>query len=367
MADRAGAAKTLEAWALVRTMLENLTNMVLEDAENDLEVLDGLRVLSRVTALCQELTVDADPEKPWFFSMNTPVRYVGGPNPDGAYDLCMIDGTRRYRIRGRRGTVAYVGFQVLAGTGMTPRRMAVNVPDRDLVLGADGSFELVLSEKEPDASELGRASWVRIPDDASAIVVRQYVADAGEEEPATYQIDTLDPAGAPGPPHDEALAGQLTAMAWTIAKLTTLHRTIMPHLLDDPNRFVTAEASAIGGAESTPDNLYMIGTYRLSPDEALVVDAVPPDTRYWNLTVESIWHECVDVRRRNISVTNAGAARRDDGSVRIVIAHRDPGVQNWLDAAGRQRGFILFRWLDNPSPPGVTTRVVPVDDVAGLD
>ncbi len=55
-----------------------------QDAENERELLEGLRVISRVTALCSELTVEADPDLPWFFDMCSPTRLVGGPNPDGA-------------------------------------------------------------------------------------------------------------------------------------------------------------------------------------------------------------------------------------------------------------------------------------------
>ena len=347
-------------------MLDNLTRVVQEDAETELEMIEGLRMLARVTALCSELMMDADPELPWFFAMTTLERYVAGPNPDGVYHLCTIDGGRRYRIDGDRGTVTYLGFQILAGTGMQPRRMAAHLSDRDLAIGNDGSFSLVLSEKEPDASELEGAHWLGIPDDASAIVVRQYAADLEAEELASYEITPLETPGAPPVPSDEVIAGRLTAMAWTMAKLATLHRTIMPELLEDPNRFVTAEASAIGAADSTPDNLYMIGTFRLEPDQALVVDVVPPEGRFWNLTIENIWHECIDVRRRRSSITNAAAERRTDGTVRFVLAARDPGSPNWLDTGDRHRGFMIFRWLDNPTPPTVTTTVVPVAGVSSL-
>ena len=59
---------------------------------------------------------------------------IGGPNPDGNYYLAMIRGDRRYRITGTRGTSAYLGFQILAGTGLTPRRMSNYVSDTDLAL-----------------------------------------------------------------------------------------------------------------------------------------------------------------------------------------------------------------------------------------
>ena len=152
-------------------------------------------------------------------------------------------------------------------------------------------------------------------------------------------------------------------MAWTIAKLTTLHRTIRPELLEMPNVLVTAEAAQLGAADTTPDNLYMLGTFRLAPDEALVIEIEPPATRYWSVTLENIWHECIDPRRRRSSITNAAVVPDGDGRVRIVAAATDPGVDNWIDTGGRHRGFVTVRWLDNPDPPMVKTSVMAVSDV----
>ncbi len=352
-----GGARSLEAWQLVRQMLDDMVAMVQEDAETELELLEGLRVLGRVTALSSELSLDVDHARPWFFDMNTEARFVGGPNPDGEYLLAMIDGGRRYRVSGTRGTSAYLGIQVLAGVGLTPRRMTGYVSDRDLVLDGAGRFGFVLSRDEPTADELAGLLWVPIPEDASALVVREYVADRATEQGATLAIEPLDPPELPPPPSDEGLAGQLTGLAWTIAKLATLHRTIKPELLDQPNVLVTADAAELGAADTTPDNLYMIGTFRLAHDECLVLDLEPPDTRYWSVTLENIWHECLEPRRRRSSLTNATAVREDDGTVRVVAAATDPGAANWLDTGGRHRGFVLLRWLDNPSAPTVRTRV----------
>jgi hypothetical protein len=146
-------------------------------------------------------------------------------------------------------------------------------------------------------------------------------------------------------------------MAWSLMKLTTLHRTIKPELLEAPNTLLTAQAADLGAADTTPDNLYMMGTFRLEPGQALVLDIVPPDTRYWNVTLESVWHECLEPRRRHSSVTNRGVRPDADGRVRIAISAEDFGFGHWLDTGGRHRGFIVLRWLDNPSPPEVTVSV----------
>jgi hypothetical protein len=349
--------QALAAWVFVRQMLDDMTAMVVEDAETDLELLEGLRVLGRVTALCSELSLDIDVESPWFFPMYSEARLIGGPNPDGEYQLAMISGAHRYRVSGVRGTSAYLGLQVLAGVGLTPRRMVAYVSDTDLPLSPAGSFELVLSATEPSATELGEGLWVEVPDDASAVVVREYVADRSTEELCQLSIAPLDALGAPPLPNDDSLALQLTAMGWTIAKLATLHRTIKPELLDQPNELLTADAADLGAADTTPDNLYMIGTFRLADDEALLIDIEPPATRYWSVTLENIWHECIDHRRRRSSLTNAHAVAEANGTVRVVICARDPDHPNWLDTGQRHRGFVLLRWLDNPSAPTVTTRV----------
>ena len=35
---------------------------------------------------------------------------------------------------------------------------------------------------------------------------------------------------------------------------------------------------------------------------------------------------------------------------RWVIAHKDPGIQNWLDTTGIEKGFIANRWVYSEFP-----------------
>jgi hypothetical protein len=347
------APKARAALSFFQQMLTDVTKIVAEDAESERELAEGLRMVARVSSLCSQMSVESDAEQPSFFDMCSDNRMVGGPNPDGNYYLTMIRGDRRYRITGSRGTSAYLGFQVLAGTGLTPRRMAAYVSDTDLALNS-GDFALVLSADEPP--DLAGAQWVKIPADASSVVVREYIGDRAGEELAALHIEALDP-GPLTTLTDDELADQFTAMAWSLMKLTTLHRTIKPELLETPNTLLTAQAADLGAADTTPDNLYMMGTFRLEPGQALVLDIAPPDTRYWNVTLESIWHECLEPRRRHSSVTNRGVRPDADGRVRIAISAQDFGFGHWLDTGGRHRGFIVLRWLDNPSPPEVTVTV----------
>ena len=134
-------------------------------------------------------------------------------------------------------------------------------------------------------------------------------------------------------------------------KLTTLHRTIKPELLDQPNI-----AGHRGGrrprrrrhhpGQPVHDRHLPAGRRRVAGARVR-----PPDTRYWNVTLENIWHECLEPRRRHSSVTNKGVTPDADGMVRIAIGANDFGHGHWLDTGGRHRGFVVLRWLDNPDPP----------------
>ena len=37
--------------------------------------------------------------------------------------------------------------------------------------------------------------------------------------------------------------------------------------------------------------------------------------------------------------------------IRLVVAHEDPGVNNWLDTGGRPEGFLTPRWAYSVQPP----------------
>ncbi|MFE3000765.1 DUF1214 domain-containing protein [Nocardia sp. NPDC059246] len=348
------------AFGFLVSTVQNLADIVREDARDARERLEGYRVINRVLAMCSELCLDVDPGAPRFFAMTTPWRQVGGPNPDGTYDLCTLTPGQRYRITGTRGSSAYLGFQIMAGTGLTPRRSAAYVSDRDLALDADGRFDLVLSMDDPGLP----GTWIPIPGDASAIVARQYIADAETEESAAFEV-ALIKTPHPAPLLDDAtLADQLTALTWTAVKMLTLHRTVLPDLKDRPNTLVIAEPEALGSENTTPDNLYMLGMFDLEDGQALQIDVMPPATRYWSATLENIWHECLEPHLRASSITNARAVPRADGTVRLVISGSNPGVPNWLDTGGRRRGFVVLRWLDHPAAPETHTRIVAMSEVS---
>ena len=322
--------------------LATARRMVLNDAKTEQEAAEGMRWLLRVIAMSVEVAADANPRMPHFQRMDTLVRKVGGDNPDAEYEFVAIDGQYDYKITGNVGSVRYLGLTFNAGQGNTPRRQFAYLSDKTLNLDEAGNFTLILSQEAPDIP----GQWVQTPADASGILVRQYIAQREQEELPSFHIEVLGDPLPFRPVTDQEVADAIIGTSYAFFSLTTLHHRVLPELMEKTNFFIEATSENLGGAISGNDNLYMIGSYQLADDEALLMRVQPPDTRYWNIALESRWHEIADYLHRPTSLTLDEVQYSEDGSVEFVVAHQDPGHPNWLDTSGHNFGFITLRWLD---------------------
>ena len=323
-------------------LLSAAREMVLNDARTQQEAVEGMRWLLRAVAMSVEVAADANPRRPYFQRMDTLVRKVGGDNPDAEYEFAAIDGQYDYKITGNIGSVRYLGFTFNAGQGTTTRRQFAYLSDKTLELDQDGNFTLILSQEPINTS----GQWIQIPDDASGILVRQYIAYRKKEELPTLNIDVLGSPIQFSPVTDQEIADAIISTSYAFLSLTTLHHRVLPELMEETNVFIKATSDNLGGAISGNDNLYMIGSYQLEDDEALIMLVQPPKTRYWNIALESRWHETADYLHRPTSMTLDEVNYNEDGSVEFIVAHKDPGHPNWLDTSGHNFGFITLRWLD---------------------
>lgn len=68
---------------------------------------------------------------------------------------------------------------------------------------------------------------------------------------------------------------------------------------------------------------------------------------------------------RTVSLNDAQMEMGEDRRYRVVIAHRDPGVPNWLDTCGEPRAAVFWRFMLPAEPPDAPVcSVMPVDRVA---
>jgi hypothetical protein len=104
--------------------------------------------------------------------------------------------------------------------------------------------------------------------------------------------------------------------------------------------------------------------YVLGPDEALVMTGRWPACRCANVSLWSRHLQTYDFAHRQVSLNRAQTTLDADGAFRIVLAHQDPGVPNWLDTEGRPFGLVFWRYflpssdIDTPQ-----AKVVKLDDL----
>ena len=116
----------------------------------------------------------------------------------------------------------------------------------------------------------------------------------------------------------------------------------------------------MGGAQ---ENLNAWGHFDLDPDEALIIEVRPANAHYWSVHLGNFWWESLDYADHLTSINGHQAVVDRDGVFRAVIAHRDPGVANWLDTTGYLTGPMLFRWVVSDSAPDPTCTLVPHDRI----
>jgi hypothetical protein len=274
--------------------------------------------------------------------------------PDCIYLGSALNGSETYRLSGKRGTARYVGLQVMSGMASS-----FNALLEDFELGPDGEFDLILS------AEPHPGNWIPLDDQATMFVVRHFFYDWEHEDPATLSIEQLSgssliPGSVPVEP--------MTAMARQLVALGDFMEDNLSFFLalshpGEPNSFLPPlDGAAIGAAA---ENRPVIGSWKLAPDEALIIEVTPPEGLYWSFSLGNFWWETIDYGNRQSSINGHQAVIDEDGNVRVVVAHQDPGAANWLDTAEHSEGAIILRCVRTESAPSPSTRLVKFDQLAG--
>jgi hypothetical protein len=331
-----------------------------------LDRAEGIRYVSRLATTALAMFVEhADPLHPTLYRNADEHRKFGVDNPDNVYLRCALDPAHSYRLRGTRGQAPYVGISIGADFYGGGDRRGGTLAQHELdafEIAPDGSFELWLS------AEPRPGNWIRLDAGATGMIVRQTFSDRGAERPAALAIERVGAAGPPPPLDPEALAAGLRRAAGFVLGSTRLFLRMAASWAERPNQLVGASGESTRHLHGDPDIFYAPGWWELAEDEALLVE-VRPARRflYWGFQLTNRWLESLDYRTRRVSLNHQQAERRADGSWRLVVAHADPGVPNWIDTAGHASGGMCFRWLlaeDDPPVPGV--RVVKTSELAAL-
>jgi hypothetical protein len=323
---------------------------------------EGVRYLTRLTRAGLEAFVEYnDPAFPVLRHMVHETVKMGADNPDNVYLNAQISGKYEYRITGRRNTIDYIGFFTRNGNygstgGLAP---CGKLENNQLICETDGSFEIILS-KYP-----GGKNWLKIEDETSLVIVRQTYLDRSSEIPAEVSITNLDGRKAPDPLSAEQVDEGLKTASMFVAGASLLfsrwakgfqqHTNMLP-------QFDPSVSNAAGGDESI---IYYHSHWKLAPDEALIIEVKPPDCDTWNFQLNNYWMESLDYRYFNICINRASAIPEKDGSLKVIVAHADPGHPNWIETCGHQEGTMCWRWYrlkDGAKPVEPACRLVKLND-----
>ena len=340
------------------------------------DVAEALRVVLHHLGIGIETQLEDDAAHPTFREIVTPWRKALGDNADARYHDAPVHPAGTYRVRGRTGGAVYVSFTVEAGAdaGAFPSGTVGVLNDTAFDVAADGTFELTIGGSRQERG------WLALPADASRLTVRHYwEAERSPQTPPRADlglaIDLVDGAdqipAAPPAPTDASVATSLRRMA-TYVRSRTIEMAGKPGE-GEPPPFVSRQPHVFpppvppgAHALAAADAAYSMAPYLLGPDDALVMRVRWPACRCANVSLWNRQLQTFDYLRGRVSLNRAQAVAEADGAVRVVIAHRDPGVENWLHTEGRPFGLVFWRFMLPEGPIGTPeAEVVPVDSLRG--
>ncbi|CAN7228446.1 hypothetical protein LJR219_000831 [Phenylobacterium sp. LjRoot219] len=278
---------------------------------------------------------------------------TAGDNPDNIYRLAYLDGAGRYEILGQVDPAhrpAQLSLEIVRGDGGLPTKadtkktngadlgnQVAMLTDRDLAIGPDGRFRLVLGGAD------GGPAQVALPPRPLTVGIRDTLSD-WSQRPSRLTIRRLD-AGAPAP-----------------ADPAELRRRVLAKL-EDYVRFWSAfgdgwfgglAPNSIGGPVARDGGWGFVSgvRFKLAPGEAILVTTTAGGASYTGFQATDPWMIAADATRHQTSLNFSQARPNADGSFTYVIAPTDPGVANWIDSAGLAEGYAVLRWQG--LPPGAT-------------
>ena len=327
----------------------------------------GYRFLTRILRAGLESAVDyADPQYPAFFRLADDTKKILNDNPDNYYENCVIDARFDYRITGHRGTVKWFSIGSKASAGSVDGMASTGEIDSSQIrFDDDGHFEVIVSQTEKPKN------WLRLAETSAMLIVRQTFGNRREERRAELSIECLNPERPNNNLDPAELEPRLDrALGFLESTVGLGLQWTADYKAKTLNALPLHDQAPLQAAGGDPTISYYQSHWSLAPDEALLVTIRDiPDCQTWNLQLSNFWMESLEHRFFEICVNKFTARVEPDGSVRILIAHEDPGPKfpNWLNTLKHEEGGMLGRIVGatGDPPKEMGTEVVKLADVVG--
>ena len=348
------------AWDAFCDQIRATGNAVLDAAPDDpFDRAEGLRYVTRLARHFLKSTIEEADPRAAILSTESPK--IGLDNPDYVYCGARLSDRFEYRIRGRMGDASLLGIGAFSGGLGTPEGLVRDsyLTSDELELAPDGSFEIAVSREERPGN------WLPMTERTNSLNIRQTLLERHRQTPAPIELVRVD-GGEPPRPLDperflDGLARAGAMVAGVVGQFLGWTRSFQEHV----HEIRPIDPALLRVAQGDPNTQYFYSYWELDDGDAFVVELEPPECEYWNLQIGNHWLESLDFLHHPTHVNHHTAVKGEDGTVRIVIAGRDPGVPNWLDTVGHRRGALALRWVGAKETPEPRTRVVPLAELAG--
>lgn len=319
---------------------------------NPIDRAESFRYLLTMVAYAIDAgLLNADPLEPMF---SQPYRLHlldwGGASPDSLYRRAMVRDDRSYRVHGRLGNARYFSIDFRQSVP------ACTITRDELDVADDGGFEIFVGGERRDQG------WWPLHEGTSGLVVREFFDDWQAARRSVLRIDCLDGDRAPRPEHNSArVAAEFDLIGdWVLeGAVRYWAEQSLPLAANAKNGFFT---DLRRGDTKLPVTTF--GWWDLTPDQGLIVELRDPEADFWGLhLVTSLWHT-LDYANRLTTHNIAQAHRDDDGIYRFVISAEDPGIFNWLDTTGLERGVVIVRFVRATAAVPPTARAIELSAVA---
>jgi len=320
--------------------------------EEPLDAIEGYRMLTRLLRGALEERLEwAHARNPTLICTCHETIKIVAENPDNLYLGCKLRGDCEYRISGTRGEAKWISFNTFPGGGFGGggRGTGTTLHEEQIEVDADGRFEVILSQREQPGN------WLRLEPDTGSLTIRQTFLHKGRDRPAELRIERINAIPEPPPPLTAAILERiLTGCVQHARTMTTIGAAWAERNAVQPNIFWDAQEDDTKKFMD-PQIQWQMAYLKLQPDEALIVEFIPPQCDYWMIALHNHWTETLDYRYHQITLNCATAEAAEDGTIRCIVSHRDPGMLNWLDLAGHHNTVLGIRWVG----PNITETVVP--------
>lgn len=342
-----------QAWAEFADNIKALGEIVqsADAPATPLERAEGYRYL--LAQLAEQIDVAlyrSDLNDPLLRYNITKFRSMAMPSSDARYLRAEVEDSGIYRLWGQLGNAkGNTSIQFYSGVNSSDSWNLRDFSD------AEGGFDIQIG------GEPREQNWVRIPEGASMMFVREYFSDWDTERRSEFKLDRLNREY-----HSESL--NPAQMAEILYQVTAVPAQQIPFFMKSLVQYRSQLKNKVMPAQPMNDvglkeNLYGPGWFDLQPDEALVLTVDASEAVYWSVQLGNFWGEAIDFVNFASSITGDQARLASDGKYHLVIASQDPGVPNWIDSAGHLEGFIFTRFQGLPQSPPQTVTLTKLDQL----